>query len=118
MKWKCDKCGFGPVEVRSLPVYCVCQTADKPYVDEGAGTELKGLLRSWGINPNDCACESRAIEMNVKGPQWCRDNIATISGWLKEAAHKRRLPYFDALGRRLILQAIRNAEAKTRPDRT
>ena len=76
----------------------------------GPGTELKKLLRAWGIvaKPN-CSCNRRARMMDEKGVEWCEANIDEIVGWLREEATKRKLPFVDLAGRLLVKRAIRNA---------
>jgi hypothetical protein len=82
----------------------------------GAGTELKRILASWGINASDgCKCIERANEMDRKGTAWCRANVDTIVGRLEEEAKRRSWPMrlFARFGaRRVVLQAIEAAEAK------
>jgi hypothetical protein len=76
----------------------------------GPGTELKKLLAKIGITatPN-CSCNARAREMDARGCDWVEANEATVVGWLREEAGKRRLPFFDAAGRVLVRRAIANA---------
>jgi len=84
-------------------------------IGEGIGSELKKLLKMVGITstPN-CSCNARAKLMNQNGLQWCKDNIDTIVGWLKEEAEKRNLPFFTYGAKKLVKLAIYRAEnAKT-----
>lgn len=84
-------------------------------IEDGAGTELKKLLKMIGITstPN-CSCNAKAKLMNQNGIQWCKDNIDTIVGWLKEEATKRNLPFFTYGAKKLVKLAISRAEnAKT-----
>ena len=79
----------------------------------GAGSELKKLLSWLRISSDEtCNCEEHAAEMDRRGTQWCRENIATIVGWLKAAAAKRRIifnrPAAYALVRLAIMRAERN----------
>lgn len=57
---------------------------------KGAGTELKLILKWWGIEatPN-CTCTRRANQMDDEGVDWCYVNFNTIMGWLEEEATKR-----------------------------
>jgi hypothetical protein len=76
----------------------------------GPGTELKKLLAKVGITATpDCACNAKAREMDARGCDWVEENEATVVGWLREEAAKRRLPFFDAAGRVLVRRAIANA---------
>lgn len=78
------------------------------------GTALKVLLAKWfGIRSNSgCGCDSRAAEMDARGPDWCEQNIDTIVGWLRDEAKQRGLPFLDAAGRLLVRKAIANARKK------
>jgi hypothetical protein len=77
----------------------------------GPGTELKKLLAKIGIKATPtCSCNKRAQVMDEKGVQWCKDNIDTIVGWLREEATKRKLPFVDMAGKMLVKRAISLAE--------
>lgn len=78
---------------------------------QGAGTELKKLLKKIGImaSPN-CSCNAKAQLMDKNGIEWCENNIDTIVGWLREEATKRKFPFIDAAGELLVKRAIRNAK--------
>lgn len=79
----------------------------------GPGTELKALLKAFGVVAKPtCACNKRAQVMDVKGCDWCEENIGTIDGWLAEEAKKRNLPYLSIAGKTLIKLAIRRARKK------
>jgi len=81
-----------------------------PPPGEGPGTELKKLLAKIGIKPKaGCKCLARAVEMDIRGCDWCDANVATIVGWLREEATSRRLPFVDAAGTVLVRRAISNA---------
>lgn len=55
----------------------------------GPGTELKRLLAEIGVPQGWCeGCKKRAEAMDQGGVQWCRENRATIIGWLREAEEK------------------------------
>ena len=47
--------------------------------------------------------------MDHKGADWCRENIDTIVGWLREEAEKQSLPFSELAARMLVLYAIRRA---------
>ena len=79
----------------------------------GAGTELKRLLRKFGIvEAGGCGCKNRAQIMDSEGPDWCERHLETIVSWLAEEAKRRRLPFIHTLGRLLVRRAIRNARKK------
>lgn len=84
----------------------------KPRVDNGPGTELKKLLKKFGIEATPtCSCNSKAKLMDQKeanDPGWCEKNIDTIVGWLREEANKRGLPFVDLAGKMLVQRAINN----------
>lgn len=84
----------------------------------GPGTELKKLLAKIGITPKaGCKCLARAVEMDMRGCDWCAENEAIIVGWLREEATTRGLPFFDAAGRLLIKRAISNARRASRDEK-
>ena len=78
----------------------------------GPGTELSKLLKMIGINAKEkgCGCKSHAKRMDREGPQWCRDNIEKVLGWLQTEAKKRKLPFVKAAAKQVVLLAIRRAE--------
>jgi hypothetical protein len=82
-------------------------------IQDGAGSELKNLLRMVGItsSPN-CKCNLYAAHMNNMGTEWCSDNIDEIVSWLKEEATKRKLPFSKALAKQVVKLAIRRAIKK------
>ena len=81
----------------------------------GPGTELAALLKTIGIDSKEkgCQCKSHARRMDKEGPQWCRDNIDTILGWLQTEAKKRKLPFIKTAAKQVVLLAIRRAEKKS-----
>jgi hypothetical protein len=82
---------------------------------KGAGTQLKKMLAVLNITVTpDCSCNARARTMNEKGTQWCRDNIDTIVGWLREEAAKRGLPFVAAVAKWVVKRAIRKAEQEAK----
>jgi hypothetical protein len=88
-----------------------------PPPNEGPGTELKKLLAKIGITPKaGCKCLARAVEMDIRGCDWCETNVPTIVGWLREEATSRRLPFIDAAGTVLVKRAISNARRLHRGD--
>ena len=77
----------------------------------GPGTELKKMLAKIGIKASPtCSCNSRAQVMDSQGVQWCKDNVDTIVGWLREEATKRGLPFVDLAGKIIVKRAISLAE--------
>ena len=81
-------------------------------VTNGPGTELKKLLKNFGIEATPaCSCNSKAKLMDLKEasePGWCEKNIDTIVGWLRDEAAKRKLPFFNFMGKMLVQRAINN----------
>jgi hypothetical protein len=76
----------------------------------GVGTELKKLLGYVGIVAvGNCNCNRHAKEMDTKGPDWCEQNLDTITGWLKQEASLRRLPFSAMVARRVVKIAIHRA---------
>jgi len=84
-----------------------------PKQQQGVGTQLKTILGWFFIRPKaGCQCNDRAKVMDENGPQWCRDNLETIVGWLREEAENRRLPFIEFAARQAVLQAINWADAQ------
>jgi hypothetical protein len=97
---------FIDVEGRGAFAYVPLAVHDRP----GVGTELKRLLARLGIQVTEhCQCHERARQMDERGVDWCRDNIAMIVGWLKEEAAARSLPFVDRAARWLVRKAIQRA---------
>ena len=80
-------------------------------VKQGVGTELKSFLATFGIKgtPN-CKCTARAIEMNFRGLDWCKENRELIVDWLEEEAKSRKLPFVRFAGRKAVDIAIKRSE--------
>jgi hypothetical protein len=114
----CIHCGHKP---ERLPFFRNCPTLldgkhpgeflPKPKPEGiGPGSELKTMLGRIGISSTpDCQCNARAIHMDQMGCDWCESNIAAITGWLREEATKRGLPFVDMAARLLVRRAIANA---------
>lgn len=80
-----------------------------------AGSELKRVLAFFRIFPEGgCQCDTTAAEMDLRGPEWCRENIDRIVGVMREEAGKRRLPFVGPVARRLLLLAIWRAERRAK----
>lgn len=115
---ECQECG------RHLPGWtgkhpvAVChgrqaepQPEAKPVQPSGPGTNLKSMLKWIGIRAAPgCSCNKRAKHMDDMGAEWCRQNIETILGWLKEEADKRKLPFVREAVRPMVLLAISRSE--------
>ncbi len=79
----------------------------------GAGTELQNLIAKIGLRPGlNCKCGHHIREMNTNGVEWCKQNVATISAWLREEAQGARLPFTEIGAKLLIRKAISNAKKK------
>lgn len=85
----------------------------------GPGGHLQKLINRLGFRPvAGCKCKKRAAIMDKNGPAWCRKNIGTIIGWLKEehirarAAGLTRVPWNHLATKGVVLLAIRRAEKK------
>lgn len=84
------------------------------------GTELKKLISWFGFKgDNGCGCSEHAAKMDHLGPQWCKDNIDTIVGWMVESAKKKSVLGFAVsaipgmvgmTAEALVRKAIANAE--------
>jgi hypothetical protein len=80
---------------------------------KGAGAHLKDSFAKWGFKPDKkCKCNERAAEMDHNGTKWCRENIDTIVGWLREEKERAGMPipFFDTIARQFVLAAIQKAE--------
>jgi len=57
----------------------------------GAGDQLHRIIKRWTGEDIEagCQCRSRIVEMNVRGPQWCRENVERIVNWLIEEIERR-----------------------------
>jgi hypothetical protein len=81
----------------------------------GPGTELKNLLRNFGITPTEgCGCNGHAAVMNAEGPDWCWEHLEEIIDWMEKEAKKRGLPFVRLASRILVKRAIHNARKKER----
>jgi hypothetical protein len=79
----------------------------------GPGTELKIALRRCGIRPDlECHCDERALVMDLEGPEWCRNNLDVIVGWLAEEAARKQLAFVRKAAEILVVNAIERAEWK------
>jgi hypothetical protein len=122
----CTRCGFSINQQGKIVRRCDKQpaTEDDDMITaneevEGAGQELKAILKDWlGIEatPN-CSCNAMARKMDERGPEWCRsdEGMAEILGVMRTEHGKRKtlLPWTDIAARQLVLLACRRAEAKT-----
>jgi hypothetical protein len=88
----CTKCGTS-VELPDSRFFRQCPILDVPTggYRSGPGDELKKLLAKWGIVGNAaCGCGSLANQMNLKGPDWCEQEIDHIAAQLMTEANRRR----------------------------
>ncbi len=80
----------------------------------GTGTELKTLLRRFGIRATgSCQCEKYAKLMDQRGPEWCSKNIEFLIDVLEESAEQRGLPFARFVGKKLIQIAIIKARKRS-----
>jgi hypothetical protein len=89
-----------------------------PAPNHGPGTELKKLLKRFGIEPTPtCSCRSKAAQMDAWGCDECSrtERIEEVVGVMREEAKGRGLPFIDAVGRMMVKRAIHNARRNT-PD--
>lgn len=109
----CRNCGWGyGIMDETYNRNCPARPFE-PLPEIGPGTELKRLLRRFGIHERiACKCVRRAKRMDIAGPDWCAENLEMIVDWLHEEARARRLPFVRALARVLVKRAIRNARRK------
>lgn len=75
--------GRGPGQKKDKQV-----TSSRSKVDNGPGTELKKLFRSWGVSA--CGgCITTAKKMDENGPAWCREHIDELVAEVHENATRR-----------------------------
>jgi hypothetical protein len=78
------------------------------------GTELTKILAWFGIKyVPGCSCRDYANLLNTRGVSWAQANVDTIIGWLRTEAARRKLPFYDTLGRLVVWLAIRNARKRS-----
>lgn len=83
----------------------------KWYQPRGAGTELKRILKRFGIKERrGCGCKKYAAQMNVMGIEWCRANKGSILNRLRSTAKERKLPFSILVARRFVRKAIERSE--------
>jgi hypothetical protein len=115
-KWEVEATGQEYACRKAKPAE-ILKGAIEQDIARGPGTELKKLLRSYGVRPSaGCKCNARAREMDERGVEWCRQNIATIIGWLKEEADKGivgRLAWSERRAQWFVVTAIRRAKIQT-----
>jgi hypothetical protein len=77
----------------------------------GPGTILSNMLGVIGIKSSEnCSCKRHAIEMNMRGPEWCLNNLDTVISWLKEESSKRNWPFIDSIARLMVKKAISKSQ--------
>lgn len=82
----------------------------------GVGTYLRAILKRLGYKSKGaCKCSERAREMNKNGIQWCKDNVDTIVGWLKEEAERQKVVFFERGARLIVWRAIAMADKRQKP---
>ncbi len=111
---KCNVCGFiltGPFR-GGLIKECA------EHQDVSPGTALRHLIKAIGIVPTStCECNSRMAEMNNRGPDWCREHINTIAGWMRSEAIAQNLVFLESQARWLVVLAITLATEQREPNR-
>lgn len=77
----------------------------------GPGTIFSNMLGVIGIKASEnCSCKRHAIEMNIRGPEWCLNNLDTIMSWLKEESAKRKLPFIESIAKLMVKKAISKSQ--------
>ena len=81
---------------------------DDPF---GPGSILANMFSMLGIKSSPtCSCRKHALEMNLKGTEWCENNMETILSWLKEESEKRNIPFVKTLAKMVVTKAINKAK--------
>lgn len=128
-KYATERFGYDPADVGEWCVADEEPTATKS--DDaplGPGGELKRLLSRLGFEATEtCSCNKYAKQMDENGPEWCRDNVETIVGWLRKEWTKkgdsgfagvakswfRGMLFSETIARRLVLSSIKKSENKS-----
>lgn len=106
------------------PSHEAMTTLLNPCPEFGPGTELKRIFKWFGQKEvTGCRCSDTACTMNLKGPEWCRENMEWIYNRIYMEADSRKIGYLIRLAKPIfrmaveqaILLAIRNAGLNTRP---
>jgi len=103
---------FKQIGDRDLQEFLQMGFPETPESDpDGVGAILSGMLSQMGINSSpNCSCRRRAVVMNQKGPQWCRDNKGEILDWLENEAKKRKLAFVRSVANLMVEKAIKKSE--------
>jgi hypothetical protein len=102
--------GRGPGQLKRDP-NAKARVIQRPRPSHGPGTELKKLLKLFGIfSKGGCDCAKHAMVMDQMGPGRCLEKIDTIIGWLEKEAKARHLPFVRAAAMVLVKRAISNAK--------
>lgn len=110
---RCRECGRHLPDWSGKPPKAVClgPVTQDPQQGDGPGAYLKSMLKWIGITARPgCSCNKRAKHMDDMGAEWCRQNIETILGWLKEESDRRNLPFVKEAARVLVSLAISRSE--------
>jgi len=84
-KVRCRKCGREIITKH--PPRKVVARCSSGKLTTGPGSQLRAILRDLGVGDfPGCDCPARIAQMNEWGPAGCRENFATIRGWLLEGA--------------------------------
>lgn len=98
-------------EFHAVAVFNIASRRAPIRAPSGPGTELKKIIYKLGFKPKaGCKCGQHIMEMNTNGPDWCEQNIDTITGWLREEAVRAGYPFIESGARLIIRRAIRNSK--------
>jgi hypothetical protein len=106
--WEAWEDGRGPGQLPHVGA-----SKSLPVVDGGPGTELRRILKWFGIHDKaQCPCKAHARRMDVWGCDRCAERVPTIVAWLRLEAQKRHLPFSATMAAALVRLAIRRARKK------
>lgn len=116
--FKCSRCSHESKRLKKRN----CPAKYNPDVDteQGVGTELKGILSSFGIySKQNCGCENLRVALNAMGPDECERNIDQIANRLVCQAKRRGWLMSGAtitkwIARGLVSLAVIKARKKAR----
>lgn len=104
----CSKCNKSYSGAAKRWVHNCVENAE-PILETRVGTLLHKRLTQLWIKPANCKCLKRIRLMNIRGAEWCRDNVDKIVGWLREAAKERGIPFIEYAARYLVQQSVKEA---------
>jgi hypothetical protein len=77
---------------------------------DGPGSILAGMFSGLGIKTSPtCSCKKHMREMNLRGNDWCENNMDTIMSWLRAESEKRKLPFVEIVAKTIVRSSIKKS---------